>query len=404
MPKVDVHFYDDAHKALLKSRLSKTSFDAMEKLVQEGLTFAPEEFSIHTVFRDQKNLGLKTYKDVAAAAGDFRGALGRYYDWGGDSIYPAADVRTMPQDMAEKLGVGASLMAANRVFDLHEADWQGIDDSNFKDLDFEIAATTDMFVEVESKGAWVDDPKARTHLSTKKTDIESKKRVQRIQKGNRNCLIGVITAVAKNRNKPAQCYLLDPEPRPVSMEPRRYKLISRIGFYMNALNVISGAHFLYALRDRYELLRQIPDYEQLDGIRIAKPDGEPWTFTVESFPGKTVLGEEEIVGRLIRAGDGLIFWGLSISVLNTLSSQSFDAISRFAVQPGYARRRNFRGIVHGRDVRALRLPDDFVTPAPWPNLLYLTVEGSLYMGRSGIVVGRVRPVGGNPRAIREREF
>src|SRR5205085_9439157 len=194
MAYVKVNYYDDKHRKLL-AQLPRAK--QLDQIVQSGFDLPVAEFLAYTIFREQKDHdGWKTYNDLQLKLPSRVAMFNDYFATEEDSIfskYPQG--KDMDNAMTEAAGVGVSLALISDLYGLTEADWAKIPVSEFKDLDFEIAATETEIVEVEAKGAVLKDPSSKQGIYGRAQHIENKKVVQRQQQNNKNTLLGVITAI-----------------------------------------------------------------------------------------------------------------------------------------------------------------------------------------------------------------
>src|SRR3990172_196163 len=230
MIKFKVEYYDSDHE----KSLSKLSCAAeLDKVVKNGLIVPQQEFSVYSLFREQKrHTGWRTYRELAEKVPSRLGTFNDYFSLEAGSVTSRfSSTDDTDKTMTETVGVGASLSLASRMYGLTEADWEKIPVTTNKDLDFQVASTGHEIVEVESKGAVVASVAEKSKVSGRAVDIRRKKEEQRNNHHNKNTLIGVITSIPSHKGDIAVCRILDPDGDDVGISPRKYKLLARLLYY-----------------------------------------------------------------------------------------------------------------------------------------------------------------------------
>jgi hypothetical protein len=199
-------------------------------------------------------------------------------------------------DSTELCGIGASLAVVSQIYGLTEADWERIDVTNQKDLDFRTKASDGQrFVVVEAKGRIVEDLDRLSELSGAKGDIIAKKRERRGNSARDVCL-GVIAAFPMIHGRAAKCHLVDPLIEDVPANPRKYKLIARLSHYHRELNLISRAHFVIGLANRIQALTLVDEYDRFDGVALIDRNGETFLPPASLFASRSVVGSDYAPG------------------------------------------------------------------------------------------------------------
>ncbi|MBK1986648.1 hypothetical protein A0J48_003675 [Sphaerospermopsis aphanizomenoides BCCUSP55] len=252
MPSIKVSFYNEEHRKLLENT---PKYELITKLVEDGFDCSNEDLWTYGLFREQKPIfGFNSYEELKSKLPKRWGYIEDYFDLNADTIrakYHGSD--NQDKSLTETLGIGVALALISHIHGLTQADWNIIPPHNsqkLKDLDFCIASDGEQFIEVEAKGSYAETNKNSNSIYTMKSDIEAKKQVQRTKANNNNILYGVITSYSSNPEVMAHCRILDP---PVVYEfnnPRKMRLLSRLSFYLQQLNLLSRANYLIALANR----------------------------------------------------------------------------------------------------------------------------------------------------------
>lgn len=163
--RIPVDYYDDSHKVLLQKH---SHAKQIEDLVRNGISIDANELVTHMLFTEQKNYdGFRTYNDLKTMLPEQIKQFQRYFELTGSTL----QAKFPPDDMnnwTERVGVAGALVVMNKIFGLHEADWEKLPISRKgKALDFSLldrsqnldgatASTGSKFIEVEGKGAVVE--------------------------------------------------------------------------------------------------------------------------------------------------------------------------------------------------------------------------------------------------------
>jgi hypothetical protein len=396
MLHIDVDHYDSSHAAIL----GQAPFGRqLQSLVNSGFDVPRDEFMAYMLFREQRRAlpGWSTYRDMK------RRLASRYTHIVENLDFTHGTVRSMfsgqnqtDTAIVDGCGIAGGLTLVNRLFGLHEADWQQIPVSDRPDLDYELASTGSGYVEIECKGRVVNTT-GLAPLSSAKADIENKKREQRQNQGNAHVLLGVITAVPYGLNTNTCCRVLDPEPEAIEAGPARHRLLARLYFYLNNLRMLSDSQLMVALRNRLEVLKVARDYKQFDGMKFRKTSGEPFNIHANSFSTQTVIPQLSVVGRVVPIdAERFLFCGFDIGVFNVIARQDFGTIVEYAYSPDRSRFREEQtvtGIVDYDDLYRL----SGMPPGDYPQHHELRkarvqLHGRLCPMPSGRVVGVLKPV------------
>lgn len=336
MIHVDVQYYDQAQHDLISSQGFAAQVAAV---VSSGIHITEQELVAHSLFVEQKDLrGWRTFKELVAKLPFRLQQFRDYFDTSGGTIRSHfSGSHFADSGMTERVGVGSSLSVANRIFGLNEADWARIPaSSQHKTLDFLIASTGSSFVELEAKGSVVNSVAVKGNsVSHHKSDIIAKKKhaVAASTVGTApNARLGVIAAIPTSAQERAVCWLVDP-PSDLTGDPRKYKLLARMNYYLRILRPLTTSTLLTALADRIEALGAISDYEALDGVPLQSANQTRFQRHPRLFRNKTVVrlgtatSHEDAFGRAIPLRDARIAYvGIDSDVYRMLASQKFSEV------------------------------------------------------------------------------
>ncbi len=388
----DVEFYDDEQRDLI---LPYDAEGRIATLVAQGLTVDEEEFFINACFKHQKNHeGFKTRDDLKFHVPRIRDSmLSLYFGLEKTVRSRFAGQDNTDKDSTEVCGVGATLSVANSMFGLIEADWEKIDISGKKNLDFSTKASDgSRFIKVEAKGRIVADLDRLAEISDAKRDILDKK-AERRPKETRDIFLGVIASFPIVPDRKAKCRLVDPIVENEPVDPRKHKLVARLAYYWRELGIVTGALFLIALANRIQALSLVEDYKSFDKIPLMNGRGNTFEIPQSVFTSRSVAGSDEAFGEVIPLPDGsYYFYGFVRKILSLLIAQRHDAVINFrASNAGNQQRQIVKARLPPDEINATEV--DLGELRKVPNSLRLEVEmvGTLTTTASGHVLGVVKP-------------
>ena len=329
MLKINVEYYNDHHHQLIQQYECAESID---RIIQHGLEVDKDEVVTYSIFKEQKNRhGWKNYHDLRKRLPERLKKIKDYYNLDGNTIQS----RFSPDEAeeTESLGISVGLIIMNRVFGLHEADWEKIPIVNDKKtLDYEIASNGDHFIQVETKGSiFTESPFPRRYNF--KSHIEEKKADEKSHNNSHSILFGTITGFPTDSNSHTTCHILDPLPEEISEDPAKYKLLSRLHFYHKNLALISRSNILIALGNRIAAIQAVTDYNSLDGITLKTIDGYEFNTPPPSVYNRVVIEDIDysIVGRIFPLSDReFFFFGFDIDLYQLIVFQDFSDITSFS--------------------------------------------------------------------------
>ena len=121
-------YYDGHHKSmLLKHRLAAR----ITGLVSTSLQLSEDEFFTYMVFTEQApHQGFRNYSELKSKLPGRISYFRDYLDTTDGTVRPK--LLPLKRDITERVGVSTALLLMNRIFNLHQADWECIPESNKK--------------------------------------------------------------------------------------------------------------------------------------------------------------------------------------------------------------------------------------------------------------------------------
>lgn len=328
MYRFKVQYYNDEHKRLLE-RYSCSG--AIEKMMRNGFEVPEEEFHSYALFREQKKYdGWRTYQDLKTKVPSRLSIFKEYFSINDGLIcsnFAQADDRD--SHLTESIGIGGGLSLVSRLYDLTEADWEKIPVSNEKDLDFEIASNGNEYIEVEVKGAVVQNVNNKSEVSDRAGSIRDKKRDKTKRTNNNSARLGVIVSVSDKCGEVPICRLLDPDGRSYDMSPEKYRLLARLSYYYRELRVLGRFGLLSDINNRIRALYYSSDYNSLDGLALLDVNNEKMSPPLSAMHSKSIAGDFAF-GEVIELKSGqYYFYGMMYDIFDVLITQKFESINNY---------------------------------------------------------------------------
>ncbi|AKB24519.1 hypothetical protein MSMTP_1050 [Methanosarcina sp. MTP4] len=394
----DVEFYDKIHEMMIRNNLpGSVTIKKLEYLLETGLEVSKEEFWTYGIFTEWKNKpGWKTFDDFKRRLPDRIGIYENYFGYcDGVVISKYKGINESLPFATESCGVAGSLVLMNRLFGFHEADWEKINVSKSKDLDFRIASTGEYFIEVEAKGTIVGDDGKSASIYGQKKDIEDKKRIQRESNDiiQRSSLFGVITCIPFKSdddhecNLRAKCLLLDPAPEEIIEDPLKFKLLSRLKFYQKNLGMISDSKIITVLNNRIRVIEHSTNFWDFHQLHLINKTGKKLQINSNSFDRKTVVDRDSIVGQVFPISQTLFFfYGFESELFNVMIDQDFNEILNYKKEIAKFYR-YVKAKVDIEDLKRYGINYEKFRKIKNSNKVEVLTKGNLFRSNSGRVVG-----------------
>jgi hypothetical protein len=334
---IDVHCYNDQHKALLTNKPYPTK--AINKLIESPTSIHPADLFTYMLVH-RKGLGPAEYSSIQSLRDNIRSVV-EYskllIDFNGGSVRAQQSVNAVPGDVTTRLGEAVGLCVLDNLHNLTLPDWTPIPElrgrgKSKKTLDFitNTASSGVQFIQVETKGAYVtDNNKKMGSISRHKKDILDKKTVQRPGRKSNTLYYGAIGAFDKDTNRNAKCWLLDPLGDYVDRSPSAYRILARMTFIERWVRLIAPSSVLSAqLLARFQELLTSDDIFKYNNQPLKPTNSKPYK---NPFLSRDTYVEGENTGGLsIWIGNGqLAFIGFEAELFNLALNQNFDELSSF---------------------------------------------------------------------------
>ncbi len=384
--KFQVSYYDNNHRAEL---LKHKYFHKIERLINQGLDVDDDEFVIYSIFREQKNYpSWRTYQELKDHLPDRINTFRKYFDTSSGTLRARFPSKDFDLVQTESSGVAASLLLMNRIYDLHEADWQRIPITKKKSLDFELASNGTEYIQVEAKGTVFDDgqhPKA----SSQKSSIEAKKEAQRKTSPSNTSFFGVITGIPHHHTVSSQCLLLDPPADVIAEDPKKYQLLARLYFYAEYLRTISRSNLVMALMNRIQDLQLSERYLDFNGIPLLNTYGERLEVPPASVYNKSFISDG-IAGNVFPINRTEFFYSaIDLEVYQLIVNQSFDDIWSYKSELAEwsSNLREIRARINIEDLKRFEIPIESFERIPLTNEVLVDLKGKIHINPSGRIIG-----------------
>lgn len=336
--QLSVDYYNSEEARLFQSY---EKYDQINQLIGQGFTISEDELKSHLLFTEQADDdGWRTYQDFKAKVESRKSFIDDYLDFSDGSVKARyVPKRLNDAGMTERVGVSLGINVINQIHNLTEADWIKTEDiyingKRVKDFDYEIPMASDgkRFIQIENKGCVVDNNNyKRPSVCHQYSSIKDKKESILSRGNSQNIYYGTI-GVLDNHNQ-AKVWLVDPDAYNIELNPRKFKLISRLIYYLNVFKEI-GIHksIIISLENRIELILQSNDFEQLDRNPLESKIN--WTY-IQSYNFASVNYNEAFGSFFFikNSEDIQVFMiALPKALINLVLSQNFDGILNYDYQ------------------------------------------------------------------------
>ncbi len=384
--KFQVSYYNDNHTAKL---LKHKYFHKIERLINQGLDVDDDEFVIYSIFREQKNYpGWRTYQELKNHLPYRIDSFRKYFDISSGTLRARFPSKAFDLIQTESSGVAASLLLVNRIYDLHEADWQRIPIGKRKSLDFELASNGTEYIQVEAKGT-VFDYGQHPNTGSQKSSIEAKKEAQRKTNPSNTSFFGVITAIPHHHAVSSQCLLLDPPADDVVEDPKKYQLLARLYFYAEYLRTISRSNLVMALMNRIQDIQLSERYLDFDGIPLLNTYGERLKVPPASIYNKSFVNYK-MAGNVFPISRTEFFYSaISLEVYRLIVNQNFDDIRSYKSDSieSPSNLREIRARINIEDLKRFEIPIEGFQRIPLTNEVLIDLKGKIHVNPSGRIIG-----------------
>ncbi|MDH6165543.1 hypothetical protein M2282_000671 [Variovorax boronicumulans] len=412
--EVDVAYYDTAEAQKFKSYPQDLQ-KGLAELTSGPVSISTSTFLYFFLFHRMAR-GMPGYESTEAVRRDLSravNAIDTALIHNGVSLALPSPQTRPPNDVAEHLGEAVGLAVASKLHGLTEADWQRLEVKGFgknkkltPSFDYQLAAEENRFVQVETKGSVVDRNQLKASVvSLHKANITKKKvKLSTLPSDAEDpypadVRYGTITTVDGRIDSRLRCWLVDPPAEGLPIEPRAYKLLSRMTFLARWLGLVSPrSQLTSALASRLNALLALNDPLDLDSVPLVRGSGEEFKFFLSSansdhytfFGGRSrLLGFPGGGLAIVLSEKSIAFIGINQNLLPLAADQRFDEILEYGATSTTERWPIELVLRHDE---ASRLGVDSV---PWEEMdrghVKLRTEGNFHFIRSGLVFGILDP-------------
>ncbi len=253
---------------------------------------------------------------------------------------PSAANAPLPTYSTEHFGEATGLCLLSRLYQLHEADWVKIPEKPGKDgiktLDYCFtfqSSNGNEYVELETKGNAKEDNSKPTYLSAHSTSIRAKKVAQQAENPNVAATrYGTIAVIDSRPQSILKCWLLDPPAISSDVNPRSFRLMTRMEFLSRWISFVAPQTQLAAtLATRVADFAKMNDPFELNGSPLRDGRGAPIKYPnpsgSEFFDGRTRVSGRAAGGVLVPWSETHVaLYGFQKDIVDLATSQDFDRI------------------------------------------------------------------------------
>jgi len=352
--RVSIEYFNDEHKKLFEAYPNTSEIEA---LVNNGATISKEEFLAYMMFKDQLDRdGHRSYEELSARIQHRLGDIDDYLTFSNGSVktqFVGADLHQT--GITERIGIALGLCVVNKLHGLTQADWKKIPEAPGRgghptfDFEIPIASTGSNFIQAENKGSAVqnNNDQSGTVDSHYKGILRKKKylRDEETKLGiplHTNLYYGTIGVLDNRPNSTARIWLVDPPAFNIEMEPRKYKLVSRLTYYLNEFKEIGlRSKILKLLEERINEIIKSNDFESLNNKSIDEnfpAKGIPYLYmginnAFASVDTNEAFGRVFLIERKQRIVPYLIAFPKAL--MRIIIKQNFEQILEYKYDPDF---------------------------------------------------------------------
>ena len=281
MIQLDVAYYNDEQRRLFQGF---PNAESINNFVRNGITITFDEFLAYMMFTWQMDLeGFRTYVELRNQVENNLGAINEFLSFNNGSVRANVIGNDLMQTgYTERIGVSLGLCLMNKIHSLTAADWKKIPTAPGRnghptfDYEFPIASTGTRFIQSENKGSAVENNAVKSgtvnrHYNSiieKKEYVRNEEASQQIQL-HQNIYYGTIGVLDNRPNSNARIWLVDPPAFEIEMEPRKYKLLARLRYYLDEFtNIGVKKKITEALKKRIKEIETSEDYNQFNFVKL----------------------------------------------------------------------------------------------------------------------------------------
>lgn len=413
---VEVDYFDERAKAELSSYPTHTR---IAEIAGKTISIPTGEILTYFLFHKPRlhGGGLSHYQSLAREQYSAIAMLDRYVEPNGTSLCIVTGQRVGTY-IPEYLGEAVGLSVINRLHSMTESDWKRIEQEYGRraaptfDYEHELKSSDGKsIIQLEAKGSVVED--CRKHCANTqnhRAKIEEKKR--KIKKSGAkyrypaDLRYGTITAIDRTRDRSIKCWLVDPEADEDTAPAANFKLLARMAFLRDCVQLVSPRSPLAAvLQDRVAVLEALKNPFELEGVSLRHPREETLGGIVSDsvfprrafgrsvsrlFPRRSHVVDGPTAGEIFPGPGCVLFCGFQEELIELAIEQEFDRIISYR-RPSATIEKTVECVVTRK--RFLREFDVMPSLRPFAegskDLINFRLTGRLYYAPSGTVVGRL---------------
>jgi hypothetical protein len=269
MINVSVEYYNNKEKELFQNYPNCSDISS---LVNGQQTIPKDELLAYMIFTEQKDHdGFRSYEELKERVSSRLGDIDDYFDFSNNGLSAKFIGNQMDNNLIERFGVGLGLSAIGKLHNLTEADWKRIPEAAGRnghptfDYDIPLASDGNKFIQVENKGSAIEDNTYKpSTVSQHYGSIKNKKEYLR-GANNSNLYYGTIGVTDNISNHPVKLLLVDPPSYFIDFNPKKYKLLARLHYYLEEFKSIGVKRKIVdALEKRIHEIVESSDYTKFD--------------------------------------------------------------------------------------------------------------------------------------------
>lgn len=348
---LSVEYYDTAQRTLFQGFPNATT---LNNLVQNGITISRDEFLSYMMFTEQMDRnGFRTYSDLQGRIQSRLGDIDDFLSFSNGSVQARIIGNDMMQiGFTERIGVALGLCVVNMIHGLTTADWKKIPTAPGRkghptfDFEIPIASTGANFIQAENKGSTItDNSQQNNSVQAHYSGIQGKKKYVRKEEQQRhipihqNLFYGTIGVLDNRENSIAKVWLVDPPAFGIEMEPKKYKLLARLRYYLDEFkNIGVKDKIIKALIKRIEEIENSSEYLKFDNVPLDYKYPRAYHLFMD---GKmfAAVDNNEAFGRIfiVELKQNVLPFLIAFpkALLRIIILQNFDSILNYEYSPDF---------------------------------------------------------------------
>jgi hypothetical protein len=277
----DIPGYRRNHKILFQTQITNKSVitdQTLDSLETNGFFLNEFDFIHYALFKHQNDnrFGSRNNQEIAESAFSRIPDFSRFYDFGSSVQNHLNNTQGGNDRMyAEYHGVAGALTTNNHLFGLTNADYKVIPEHGGLVMDHSLFLGSNGVnnILIESKGTF---GLKNSHSESSRSIIEKKQENDYTNQAN-DLYYGVITKVPyADENGNAKCIIVDPPIDGIGVDPKRFKLHTRINYYSNRFYWFQRGAFQDLFEDLLNILESSNEnWEKEFEHRVEKKEFNP---------------------------------------------------------------------------------------------------------------------------------